>query len=47
MPLTSDEQIVSTAEEILTLFKGAFGPHPGKRPGKTKRRNMMRFGSEY
>jgi len=36
MPLPLDEKVVATATELLGLFKGAFGPHPGFRPAHAK-----------
>jgi len=36
MPLPSDEQLVATAQNVLGLFKGVFGPHPGYRPAHAK-----------
>jgi catalase len=36
MPLTTDQEMISTAEEVLTLFKGVFGAHPGFRPAHAK-----------
>jgi catalase len=36
MPLPSDEQLIKTAENVLGLFKGVFGPHAGYRPAHAK-----------
>jgi len=36
MPLTSDETIIATAQDVIGLFKGAFGAHPGFRPAHAK-----------
>lgn len=36
MPLPSDEALIAKAEELLALFHGAFGPHPGYRPAHAK-----------
>jgi hypothetical protein len=34
MPLPTDEKLMATAKQLLEMFHGAFGPHPGYRPGK-------------
>jgi catalase len=36
MPLPTDDKLISTAKELLGLFHGAFGPHPGYRPAHAK-----------
>jgi len=36
MPLPADETVVATAKDVLGLFKGAFGEHPGLRPAHAK-----------
>lgn len=36
MPLPQDERIVALANELLEVFHGMFGPHPGFRPAHAK-----------
>ncbi len=36
MPLPSDERIVALANQLIALFDGAFGVHPGFRPAHAK-----------
>jgi len=36
MPMPSDEKLIANATELLGLFHGAFGPHPGFRPAHAK-----------
>jgi hypothetical protein len=34
MPLPNDEELIATVKQVLEMFRGAFGSHPGYRLGK-------------
>jgi hypothetical protein len=35
MPLPADEKVVEESKALLQTVQAIFGPHPGKRPGKS------------